>query len=244
VTAVLIGCFLFNFPRFVDDYAVTTPDGSKAVIRLTIVGSNSFYQIGYSGAIYYIIVYAVPFIALIFLTERLMVSLKKFYARREQITSAGRAENDLTKALVVVVIVFMICQILNPIRRLLAAVLPDYLMLCGSVYSYFTPLTAVGVMLDSSIHFFIYSMCDRRFRVRLRQRIVAGTRMVQKLRLSSVGPSVAPQSLAISAIAGSDAGSKCSIVKKTVNSSPAMPATHLWGHLSYSNAQPGLAASQ
>lgn len=218
MAVILIGSFVFNFPRFIDDYAVTSRDGTKAVNYLTVVGANYGYQIGYSAALYYIVVYVVPFGALIFLTERLVVSLKKFYARREHMTNAGRAENELTKTLVVVVFVFMICQVLNPIRRLLFAVLPSSLMLCGSIYSYFTPLAAVGIMLDSSVHFFIYSMCDRRFRTRLRRHAMA------VIRVARVGPSDSRKTLAISAIAGAEAGG--SVVKNRAFDSSAIPSAH------------------
>jgi len=177
----LIGSVVFTIPRYFDEYAVTLPDGSRSEIILTSLGNNYVYQIFYKAVAFYIVVYVIPIVALIFMTYRLIVSLKKFYARREQVTSAGRAENDLTKTLVVVVIVFMICQVLNPIRRVLLAVLPANQLQCGSSYSIFYPLTAVGIVLDSSIHFFLYSLCDRRFRGRLRERMRYSVQLLERV---------------------------------------------------------------
>lgn len=179
---VLIGSVVFSIPRFMAQYAVTLPDGSQSVVKMTAIGATYNYQIYYNAVSFYIVVYVIPIGTLIFLTYRLIVSLRKFYARREQVTSAGRAENDLTKTLVVVVIVFMTCQVLNPIRRLLLAVLPMNQQDCGSVFSVFSPLTAIGIMFDSAIHFFIYSLCDRRFRVRLRERVNTAVRLIQRVR--------------------------------------------------------------
>ena len=48
------------------------------------------------------------------------------------VTKMAQAENDMTKTLVVVVLMFMSCQLLNPIRRILLAVLPAGSLGCGS----------------------------------------------------------------------------------------------------------------
>lgn len=115
MVAIAVGSIFFNFPRFIDDYAVTSSDGQKATLTSTVIGASNDYQIIYSGIFYYVVIYAVPMIALVFMTQRLITSIRKFYARREQMTSVGRVEHDLTITLVFVVVVFMVCQIGNPI---------------------------------------------------------------------------------------------------------------------------------
>lgn len=173
-----------NFPRFIDDHALPVGEDVYAV-RKTVVGANSNYQIYYSGVFFYVIIWAIPFISLTFLTQRLIVSLKQFHARREVMSSAGKADNDLTVTLVVVVVIFMICQVLNPIRRLLVGIMPNDRASCGPIHWVYTPITVMGVIVDSSIHFLIYSLCDSRFRVRLRRRLT----VVQRFKVSTVHPS-------------------------------------------------------
>jgi len=51
--------------------------------------------------------------------------------RRELVTKKAQAENDMTKTLVVVVLIFMLCQIMNPIRRFIAALTPPSGRGCG-----------------------------------------------------------------------------------------------------------------
>ena len=83
------------------------------------------------------------------------------------------ADNDLTKTLIIVIIVFMICEILNPVRRFLRAVLPDDSNLtCDTFYFYFNTIYAPTIVIQSSIHFFIFSAFNRRFRDKLRTKFV------------------------------------------------------------------------
>jgi len=92
----------------------------------------------------------------------------------------------MTKTLVVVVLMFISCQLLNPIRRILLAVLPRRHLGCGSFYFYFAYLLPLVLAIDVSSHFFIYSVCNKRFKEKLLQkwrRMVTGT---------SVSPAVGP----------------------------------------------------
>jgi len=89
---------------------------------------------------------------------------------REHVTKKAQAENDMTKTLVVVVLMFMSCQLVNPVRRIMQAVLPTSSLGCGSAYFYFKYLTSPALALDVSSHFFIYSVCNKRFIEKLSQK--------------------------------------------------------------------------
>ena len=86
-------------------------------------------------------------------------------------TRKAQAENDMTKTLVAVVLVFMVCQIMNPIRRIMVAVIPKNGRGCGSPYFYFTYLTSLAMAIDASSHFFIYSRCNKHFVEKLLQKV-------------------------------------------------------------------------
>jgi len=107
------------------------------------------------------------------------------------VTKKARAENDMTMTLVVVVLMFMTCQLPNPVRRILQAVLPASSLLCGSVYFYFTYLTSPILALDASSHFFIYSVCNKRFIDRLTQkwrRLVSRSKVSPAVEQQAAGP--------------------------------------------------------
>jgi len=97
------------------------------------------------------------------MTYRLIISLRQFYIRRERATSKAQVDNDMTKTLVAVVLMFMSCQLLNPVRRILLAVLPSNGHGCGYFSYYFGPLTSLALTLDAASHFFVYSLCNKQF---------------------------------------------------------------------------------
>jgi hypothetical protein len=102
---------------------------------------------------------------------------------------------DLTYSLVVVVVIFVICQMFNPIRRILEAAatsfsssadetnedetpsdahfrgysrLRDY-ELCSSFYFFYAPLVVIVVSLNSAVNCLVYAACGRKFRVSARR---------------------------------------------------------------------------
>jgi len=91
----------------------------------------------------------------------------------------------MTKTLVVVVLMFISCQLLNPIRRFMLAVLPASSLGCGSFFFYYSYVTSVALAVDVSSHFFIYSVCNKRFKEKLLQK---WRRIVSR---ASVSPAVA-----------------------------------------------------
>jgi len=86
------------------------------------------------------------------------------------VTKKAQAENDMTKTLVAVVLMFISCQLLNPLRNFITAFLPVSSRGCGSFYFYFRALVAPAIALDASSHFFVYSLCNKRFNEKLSQK--------------------------------------------------------------------------
>ena len=115
-TAVIVAfSAAFNTPKLFE--RAPNVSNGKLTLGYSTMGLNPVYQLLYSAVLYYVVLYAVPFVALVYPTYKLIVALRGFYARREQTTSALKRENAFTKALVVMVIVCVICQTSNPIRR-------------------------------------------------------------------------------------------------------------------------------
>jgi len=119
----------------------------------------------------------------------------------EHVTKKAQAENDMTKTLVAVVLMFISCQLLNPIRRFLLAVLPASSLGCGSFYFYFRPLSAPAIALDASSHFFVYSLCNKRFNEKLSQKWRRLWSSSQVAPAASTGTNLVPQMKSAPALA-------------------------------------------
>jgi len=145
------------------------------------------------------------------MSYRLIRALRQFYLRREvvtktidvqfhrppcreHVTKKAQAENDMTKTLVVVVLMFMSCQLLNPVRRIIQAALSFTDLGCGSASFYFAYLVVPVLALDVSSHFFIYSVCNKRFGEKLSQK---WRRLMSR---STVAPSVEQQAAGPAAV--------------------------------------------
>jgi len=125
------------------------------------------------------------------MTYRLIKALRQFYLRREVVTKKAQAENDMTKTLVVVVLMFMSCQLVNPVRRIIQAAMSVTFIGCGSFLFYFAYLAHPILAIEVSSHFFIYSVCNKRFSEKLSQkwrRLVAGSTVVPSVGQQAASP--------------------------------------------------------
>lgn len=161
---------IFNIPRFLDDYAYLPVNSSVMVTGWTALGNDRYFQLFYGGIVYYFLVFIVPFVLLIYMTYRLIDSLKSFHLKRgdHHANRTHSDENAVNKTLVIVVVAFMLAQVLNPIRRILATVLPEEETKCGYFYYYFYIISTLSITVEASIHFTLYCLFDRRFRRQLK----------------------------------------------------------------------------
>ena len=75
----------------------------------------------------------------------------------------------MTRSLVIVVVVYMMCQIPNPCRTIFYALTDD--LGCGSVYYIFHSFSLVFALFNSSINFVILVLCGKRFRARVKAQL-------------------------------------------------------------------------
>jgi hypothetical protein len=161
-------CAVFNIPRFAEVYVGYDEEGQMYAIKTKMKNSPIFAYL-YSVVLYYIFIYVLPLSCLIYFTVRLCISLQDAQKRRSQMTTKAQQNIDLTFSLVIVVIVFIICQMPNPIRRLLSALYPHKQQICGTVPFYFSSWAGIGVTFSSACNFFVFCLCGRGFRRRLKQ---------------------------------------------------------------------------
>ncbi|KAK2138890.1 hypothetical protein LSH36_2258g00000 [Paralvinella palmiformis] len=63
--------------------------------------------------------------------------------KRQEMSKKAKERNDLTFSLVNVVVVFILCQMSNPLRRLLYVIYGPYHIGCGTVYFYFGSVSVI-----------------------------------------------------------------------------------------------------
>ncbi len=126
--------------------------------------SGDTYNLIYKVLLYYVFIYVIPLSTLIYCTHKLIRSLKHSREKKERMTSTSKRraslkdkDMDFTKSLIIVVIIFIICQLFNPVRRFLY----DYFLdpghrKCPYFYHYFQLISGNALMLNSAVNFLCY----------------------------------------------------------------------------------------
>ena len=167
---IWFGCVIYSIPR-VFQYRVeydSEKDFYKA--KKTDYSRSKAYSLGYKIIVYYFFVYLVPLSLIIFATYHLLKDLKVVQAKKIKTTSKSKKSENISLSLGIVVIIFLICNILNPIRRILETyALPDNSDECPGAMFYFHPVTILARMFNSAINFVVYVLCSKRFRQKIVQ---------------------------------------------------------------------------
>jgi hypothetical protein len=175
--AIFILAILYNIPRFCDDNVKLSQDGAQFVLYYTKLGSNKTFGYVYNVGLYYVVVYLIPFSALFFMVIKLIKAFEISKEKRRKMTKAKRDENDLTFTLVIVVIVFMFCQIFNPIRRAISLAQPALRSACTPFAKSLAFVATLGIMLNSAVNFIIYCVCGKQFRREMLRMVCATNRV-------------------------------------------------------------------
>ena len=173
----LVVAILFTLPRYFAQQIIY-PEGNEIPKRVpTKLGASLGYKLYYNIVAYYVVFYMIPLSILLVLTTRLHRAIMSARARRMEMTSSLRTgatsgdkvrhDDSVTVTLVAVVVVFMVCQIPNPIRRTLNAYLSAPRKDCGTAYFYVHRLVHFALSLNSAINFVLYCVFGKQFRRRL-----------------------------------------------------------------------------
>lgn len=179
VLITLLFSVVYNFPRFFEHQAISrtsrvAANGShnetvQSEIIETNLGDSVVYQIIYSNVIYYPVMYIFPLSCLTYLNYKLINSLKALNRKKAGLMSSNsrvRRENDhITLCVVVIVCVFIFCQTPALVNQIFWAALPADRRLCGHFHFYYTKISDLLVVINSSCNIVIYCLCGRRFRL-------------------------------------------------------------------------------
>ena len=171
LAVVLIAAVLYDIPPFaecrVEHYTIfTSSNGTsdRTRVALTRFGQHrSFYRV-YRSLFLLIFLLVLPILILTVITFRLIKAMKAH--RRMQLEMQSRSQPDdsnVTFSLVIVIIVFIACQVPTFADR----VVHNVMLLdstCGSVVFYLRCISDILVIFNSAINFIIYIFTNRRFR--------------------------------------------------------------------------------
>ena len=139
------------------------------ISELSKLGRNRIYQVVYGSIMYSLVFLLVPLVTLILLNWKLIKALRMTKKKRAQLLNSDthnntKSEDDITLTLIIVVMVFVICQTPALLTQILLSILNDRQKRCPNSFFYYERLSDMMVVVNSSINFIIYCFCSRRFR--------------------------------------------------------------------------------
>ena len=166
---VLLSAVLFDIPRFIYVHVEydTYDNGTTYTAKVSYSGllTNKLYNIVHDNILYFIFNLALPVFILMLLNIRMILALKAFRRTRMEMQSVGQQQdNNITFVLIIVVTVFIICQVPALINRVMWNVAPDETRQCGGFQYYLHHIANMLVIFNSAINFVIYVLFNKRFR--------------------------------------------------------------------------------
>ena len=179
LAVVLIAAVLYNIPKYaqyrVVYHAKHTPNNDTfhmTYVDVTRFGhSRLFYRV-YDTVFLLIFLLIVPILTVSMITIRLIKAMKA-HRRMQLEMQSGSHQNDsnVTFAFVIVVIVFIACQVPTFFACVLWDVLRFKESYCGGFLFYLGPIVDMLVTCNSSVNFLIYTISNKAFRDVLMEKV-------------------------------------------------------------------------
>ena len=173
---VLLFALLYNIPRSAECRIVykTWDNGTTAVTAETKLGSDKLYNVIYHNVMYFIFLLALPVLILTVLNIRLIKGLKALGRKRLQMNSLRQQQdNGVTFAVIIVVVVFIICQVPTFVNLVLWNLMQSEPRLYTDFVFYMWHIANMLVAFNSAFNFVIYALFNKRIRRVLTQTVCA-----------------------------------------------------------------------
>ena len=163
---VALAVCVYEFASFFDRKIIKFVGSNNKTYYIPVHSDHSFnywYQIIYKTTSYYIIMYIIPWILLAVMTVFLVRAVRQAKKFRTQMgTNQSDNTDDITKSLIAIVVMSLICRPWEPIRRLMEAMLGKQPG-CGHYYFYYEEFPALTTVINSSVNFIVYCLFTKRF---------------------------------------------------------------------------------
>ncbi|ELU14814.1 hypothetical protein CAPTEDRAFT_191429 [Capitella teleta] len=152
---------IFYLPNFFHNTFITDPTGKLQPIAKPFA-ENFIYQVIYSISLLYLFSYVGPIVGLVVMGTTLLQNIRDSFKKK----TTMKAKEELTLSLVGVIIIFIICQSISPLRRILMWVYAPYhiALQCGNALFFFGPIYLISFLVNSAANFIIYVLFARGFR--------------------------------------------------------------------------------
>lgn len=194
MSIAIIVSVLFSISFYMLNYfhhKLSSVNGQSILIGMAFAKSK-WFTIIYATVLSYVMNYIIPMILLMYMA----VGLIKAMWQQSKNTHKGlkRAKEELTKSIVVVIIIFIICQSFGPIRRILQWVYDPYSVAaeCGGPLTHFAYFPVLLQIFNSAINFVVYIICTRGFRKILISLFVTNREIVTEDHKEGSGQEVTP----------------------------------------------------
>ena len=171
LAVVLIAAVVYNIPKFAEErvayYTYTSNNNTfnTAYVELTMFGEVRLFHRVYDTIFLLIFLLVLPIVTLTVITIRLIKAMKAHRRMQLEMQSSSQPDDsNVTFALVIVVIVFIACQVPTFVGYALYEVSPSGALGCRGVLFYFGQIANMLITLNSSINFFIYIVANKAFR--------------------------------------------------------------------------------
>jgi len=156
----------------------STPSESGDMLKLqwSVMSRNQVYQVVYKTCLDFVVRFLLPLAALVFFNQSLVRALRQSDQFRHHSVTEGGTGRQHTWMLVVVVIVFIVCQLPNMALRV-SYVLYMYAGIPFSLdaFTYATFTINLMLVVNSSVNVVIYCFMGRQFRTILLRMIGCGS---------------------------------------------------------------------
>lgn len=145
-----------------------------------ILGDSQLYQIVYGNVLYYLVMYVIPLGTLALLNIRLIAALNAIKRRTLPVTTRKmtlnvderqtqshrrrRKDDNITLCVIVIVCVFIVCQTPALFNQIFWALFQPSERQCGRFHFYYTKLSDLLVVVNSSCNFVVYCLFGATFR--------------------------------------------------------------------------------
>ena len=170
VAIVVIAAILYNVPRFLEREIITKFDSctNRTILetKKTKFRENRVYFLVYKTIMYFIFRTIGPLLALIILNLRLVKALREVRKKHRDMTRSTKHRENITLMLVVVVTVFILCELPDLIVRIVFAFLVFAKSGSYNIWTlrYINVTSNALLTLNSGINFLIYCLIGNKFR--------------------------------------------------------------------------------
>lgn len=218
VVVVFAFALLYNIPHFFERHVVYVRNDCTGLVtaelRKSRFTTTMLYFIIYKTLCYFLFRTFGPLLLLTFLNHRLIVSLKTMKERHDRMgkSSTRHQKENITLMLVVVISVFIVCELPDVCLRVTATasdLFPDRIVLDHSLVYGANSLVNMLLTVNSAVNFIIYCLVGKKFRRILARRLcLCGTaaRRAGGTTETGAGAGAADVSLALGAETGGAGG--------------------------------------